>query len=360
MFDIIEENTGYLPVDDKINAIQVLATDKLVMTESGFFEIFCNNDAQTPVYYDNMMITMSSGSVMEVNAYYPYGHTITGLSTENHYAPNFYKFSAVEIQKELELNWYLYEWRPYDPISGRTPTPDKMAEWRYHLSPYSYASNNPINRIDPTGMIDWDWLKNIKDKIVEFFKPEPAINEDNPEQLSEVVISGTRGTGSARKSSIDWVTWPQRSTGSYNTRKSTPFEDWMIRHFDQNEVARMGNIFGDPKTSGGNRNTVNTDASYQGRRPDGSPQTANDVMNKTNADAKASTGENSGTSGQPVSDVTYEYQETYNINHSADTVSADTGGRYAPKDTMGVWRSRRNSSQGQWIYQGYDSYPSRK
>jgi len=52
--NVVEANTGYLPVDDKINAIQVLATDKLVMTEAGFIEIFANNEAVTPVYYRNI------------------------------------------------------------------------------------------------------------------------------------------------------------------------------------------------------------------------------------------------------------------------------------------------------------------
>ena len=47
-FDVVEENTGYLPVDDHINVIQNLATDQLVMKEAGFLEIFANNEAQTP------------------------------------------------------------------------------------------------------------------------------------------------------------------------------------------------------------------------------------------------------------------------------------------------------------------------
>ena len=37
---MVEENTGYLPVEDHINGIQILATDKLVMAESGYLEIF--------------------------------------------------------------------------------------------------------------------------------------------------------------------------------------------------------------------------------------------------------------------------------------------------------------------------------
>jgi len=83
-FDVVKANTGYLPVEDHINAIQILATDRMVMTEAGFIEIFVNNQAQTPVYYDNMMVAMSSGYVSEVNAYYPYGWDVknSGLFTK--------------------------------------------------------------------------------------------------------------------------------------------------------------------------------------------------------------------------------------------------------------------------------------
>ena len=51
-FDIVEANTGVLLVEDKINTIQTLATDRIVMKEAGYIEIFIDNQAQTPVYYD--------------------------------------------------------------------------------------------------------------------------------------------------------------------------------------------------------------------------------------------------------------------------------------------------------------------
>ena len=72
------------------------------MKEAGFMEIFVNNEAQTPVYYDNMMVTRSSGSVMEVNAYYPYGMMIPDLSVSATYPGeyNAYKYNAKELQKE--------------------------------------------------------------------------------------------------------------------------------------------------------------------------------------------------------------------------------------------------------------------
>jgi len=41
--------------------------------------------------------------------------------------------------------------RMYDPRLGRTPSPDNKAAKYPNLSPYSYAANNPIYYIDPTG-----------------------------------------------------------------------------------------------------------------------------------------------------------------------------------------------------------------
>ena len=156
------------------------------MKEAGFLEIFVNNEAQTPVYYDNMRVTMSLGSVTEVNAYYPYGMMIPNLS-ESAMQPgeyNAYKYNAKELQKELELNWLDYGARMYDPIGrGGWWVPDPLAEKYYAWSTYAYALNNPIRFIDPDGRDVWEFdeLGNIINRIKDtnqdaFYKV--AKNED--------------------------------------------------------------------------------------------------------------------------------------------------------------------------------------
>jgi len=154
-FDVVEENTGYLPVENHINAIQNLATDKLIMKEAGFIEIFVNNQAQTPVYYDNMMVTHSGGNVVEVNAYYPYGMRLPLLSTpaNTDALSNLYLYSAKELQEMT--GWHDFGNRMQDPVTGRFTTSDRFAEKYYHLSPYQYAANNPINYIDINGDSLW-------------------------------------------------------------------------------------------------------------------------------------------------------------------------------------------------------------
>ena len=149
-FDVVEENTGYLPVEDHINAIQNLATDKLVMTKAGYIEIFVNNEAQTPVYYDNMQVIMRSGNVTEINAYYPYGKIITNLSSSALPAEkNFYKYNAKELQTVLNLQWLDYGARMMD--GSRWFVPDPLSEKYYYISPYAFCANNPMKYIDSDG-----------------------------------------------------------------------------------------------------------------------------------------------------------------------------------------------------------------
>jgi hypothetical protein len=104
--EVIPENTGILAVEDQINTIQQLSSDRMIMQEAGFLEIFINNDAQTSVYYDNLSVTYWGGFVLEYNTCYPYGGLIPGLSAAA--APedsNAYKFSAKELETALNLNW---------------------------------------------------------------------------------------------------------------------------------------------------------------------------------------------------------------------------------------------------------------
>ncbi len=53
-------------------------------------------------------------------------------------------------------NWYDYGARLYDPVLGRWHTVDPLAEVKHWIAPYHYCSNNPANRIDPDGRIDWE------------------------------------------------------------------------------------------------------------------------------------------------------------------------------------------------------------
>lgn len=62
------------------------------------------------------------------------------VGTEN----NFKTFQGQEEEKELGKNTYAYQWRDYDPAIARFNKIDRFAEKYANLTPYHFASNNPM------------------------------------------------------------------------------------------------------------------------------------------------------------------------------------------------------------------------
>ena len=103
-------------------------------------------------YLGNTRITLSqNGTVLQEDAYYPFGMNIAGLSSANSSPENKYKYNGKELQSEFGLDWYDYGFRYYDAALARFTTPDPMAERYLEHTPYNYVFNNPINGIDPDG-----------------------------------------------------------------------------------------------------------------------------------------------------------------------------------------------------------------
>jgi len=71
------------------------------------------------------------------------------------------------------LNWSDYGARWYMPELGRWNAVDPMASARNWVSPYNYVQNNPLSRIDPTGLVD-DWYRNDKTNEVEYHEGSGA------------------------------------------------------------------------------------------------------------------------------------------------------------------------------------------
>ncbi|MCP4704268.1 MAG: peptidoglycan DD-metalloendopeptidase family protein [candidate division Zixibacteria bacterium] len=87
-----------------------------------------------------------SNSSMERD-YLPYGETTVAVGDETGY-----QFSGKEFDGGIGLHYFGR--RYYDPGIGRFLTPDPLADLAPDMTSYHYCHNNPLNRIDPDGMID--------------------------------------------------------------------------------------------------------------------------------------------------------------------------------------------------------------
>ena len=121
-----------------------------ILIDGGYITL----NGSTPIYHyylkdhlgSNRVVCNASGSVEQVNHYYPFGGLFgesTNASTQK------YKYNGKELDRVHGLDWYDYGARFMDGM--RFTTIDPMAEKYYDVSPYAYCGNNPVNAVDPNG-----------------------------------------------------------------------------------------------------------------------------------------------------------------------------------------------------------------
>ena len=91
-------------------------------------------------------ITNEAGAILARVDYEPFGQQLSVAGT-----PGAHTYTGKEYDDEWEFDLYYYGARYMDPALGRFISPDPINDF---LNPYSYVGNNPMNRIDPTGMLD--------------------------------------------------------------------------------------------------------------------------------------------------------------------------------------------------------------
>ncbi|WP_101450496.1 RHS repeat-associated core domain-containing protein [Aquimarina sp. MAR_2010_214] len=121
-----------------------------------------DNDGKIDVVRNNIDIDGDNDNlheIIQIQDYYPFGLEIeygadhpNSLITGSNEHP--YKFQGVELNEDLGLNLYEMDFRQYDPAIGRFTSTDPLAEERNWLTPYNFVQNNPILRIDPSGLLD--------------------------------------------------------------------------------------------------------------------------------------------------------------------------------------------------------------
>jgi RHS repeat-associated protein len=166
--------------------------DNLVITEAGYLYVYLSNENETPVevFFDDFTVEHIKSPVVQADNYYAFGLAFNSYSRENSVS-NKHLYNGFEIQDELDLGWYDYLTRQYDPTIGRFFSIDPAGELMRRHSPYNYAFNNPVIFIDPDGMMP----ENINDNdngvhdLIEKAKSKLGLNTD------QITLTHNKKTG---------------------------------------------------------------------------------------------------------------------------------------------------------------------
>jgi RHS repeat-associated protein len=151
-------------------AKQIVGLNQLVIRRNGWIYIYVSNESNQYVYFDNLVINLKHGPLVEQKAYFPFGMDNPALSSQaikyqyknNRYSFNGKEFQSIEFSDSSGLNEYDYGARYYDPQIGRWNVQDPLSEKSRRWSTYNYAFDNPIRFIDPDGMFAMPNYKSSK------------------------------------------------------------------------------------------------------------------------------------------------------------------------------------------------------
>ncbi|WP_332736544.1 RHS repeat domain-containing protein, partial [Flavihumibacter sp.] len=207
-FDAV--NSKVIPVPYTVNSwgtLSRIGANAVSVKKNGYAYVYFSNESNELVYFDNFNLTHERGPVLEETHYYPFGLTMAGISSramgklENRYKFNEgTELANREFSDGNGLDWYVTNYRMYDPQIGKFNQIDPLSILAFEYSPYSFASNNPLLFNDPFGLIS---------------------TPENPEVLEEVIVTPANN----RQQRFTWFGW----SSTINTNFSRSLDQYSQR-----------------------------------------------------------------------------------------------------------------------------------
>lgn len=150
----IGNSTSFIPVSSTPDNIVSLTATNILMPKSGYLYVYCSNESNQDVYFDNVQVQQVRSPLIDEKSYYPQGLTMYALNshaygrTINNYGYQGKEMQSSELYDGSGLDEYDFEARYYDPQLGRWHNQDPESQFS---SPYLAMSNKWTNGKDPNG-----------------------------------------------------------------------------------------------------------------------------------------------------------------------------------------------------------------
>jgi len=154
---LLDEDGNLLATEEQFisqgaNIYHFISTEiEVVNKEAKFAVVYVANESPTDVYFDDLSLKHER-LVWQENNYYPFGLAIAPLDKKGE--PD-HRFTYNGKELEEETGYLDYHARQMDGQLGRFMSVDPLAEKSLDKTTYHFVSNNPINRLDPTGKTDF-------------------------------------------------------------------------------------------------------------------------------------------------------------------------------------------------------------
>jgi RHS repeat-associated protein len=131
-------------------AVDKTLAGNVTVPRNGYVLVYVSNEnADVPVFFDDLSIVHTRGRITEENHYYAYGQKISGIGGRSMgKLDNKYKYQGAYAEEEEETGWNEFDLRMYDPQTGRWTGADPYDEF---ASPYLGMGADPVNNFDEDG-----------------------------------------------------------------------------------------------------------------------------------------------------------------------------------------------------------------
>jgi RHS repeat-associated protein len=160
--------------------------------------------------------------------YQPFGEQLSVTGT-----PGNHTYNGNELDDEWGFDLYYYGARYMDPALGRFITPDPINDF---LNPYSYVGNNPMNRIDPTGMMS---LPAIIYSVI------PAFMITDLNRMDPVESVKMRAEEAARHAEAEYIRGLMKEAAKEADEMAAATRDQITNDLADDKVARLEKMAND-------------------------------------------------------------------------------------------------------------------